>query len=84
MAEVAGRLEGDRNVWGGEIVCVDVKMELAFRKLWQSGEHRIDEEFMEIGCLDRADSNGETSFDTAWHRSLREEQDDGGHGQIVE
>ena len=59
-------------------------MEFAFRKLWQAGEHRIDEEFMEFGRLDGADSSGKTSFNTTWHRSLSEEQDDGGHGQIVE
>ena len=59
-------------------------MQFTFRKLWESGEHRMDEEFVEFGCLLGADSSGETSFDTAWHRSLREEQDDGGHGQIVE
>ncbi len=84
LAEVAGRLEGERNVWGIEIVCESVEVEFAFRKLRKAGEHRMDEEFVEFGCLLRADSSGETSFDTAWHRSLREEQDDGRHGQIVE
>ena len=84
LAEVAGRLEGDGNVWGGEIVCGNIEMEFEIRKLWEAGEHRINEEFMEIGRLLGADSRGETSFDTASHRSLREEQDDEKHGQIVE
>ena len=43
LAEVAGRLEGDGNVWGGEIVCGNIEMEFEIRKLWEAGEHRINE-----------------------------------------
>lgn len=83
-SEVAGALEGLRNVWVGKVVCKDVQVQLSFRQQRQASEHRMDEELMEGGGGFGADSSGETSFDAARHRSLGEEQDDGTVGQIVE
>lgn len=59
-------------------------MQFNFSELRKAIQHRMDKESVQVGCFLGADSSGKSGFDAAWHRRLREEQDDGTHGQIVE
>jgi hypothetical protein len=84
VAEVAGGLEGLRNVFTKKNICGRIEMEFDFAKPGEPIEHRMDKEFVQFDRGLGSDGGGEPGFDAARFWRFGEEQDDGTHEQIVE